>query len=279
MNKKFIRIIPKMDIKNGLLIKGINLDGLRILGDPYNFAEQYYKSGADEIFYIDNVASLYGTNNLSKFVTKTSKNLFVPLSVGGGIHRLSQIEDFLKKGADKVSINSAAINNINFVKKASRVFGSSTITCIIEAIKIDDKYFITKENGRDIIKIDPKVWAKKLEDHGAGEIFLTSIKNEGTYEGFDIELTKKISSCVKIPVVAHGGAGSFKHIYDVIRKTNISGVSIAGFFHYDICQNFKFDKIKIGNTFFLENQKKKKSKKLLQNLKNFLHKKGIKVRK
>ena len=101
MNKKFIRIIPKMDIKNGLLIKGINLDGLRILGDPYNFAEQYYKSGADEIFYIDNVASLYGTNNLSKFVTKTSKNLFVPLSVGGGIHCLSQIEDFLKKGADK----------------------------------------------------------------------------------------------------------------------------------------------------------------------------------
>ena len=117
------------------------------------------------------MASLYGTNNLSKFVTKTSKNLFVPLSVGGGIHCLSQIEDFLKKGADKVSINSAAINNINFVKKASRVFGSSTITCIIEAIKIDDKYFITKENGRDIIKIDPKFGQKSRRSWSRRNIF------------------------------------------------------------------------------------------------------------
>ena len=261
MNKKFIRIIPKLDIKNGLLIKGINLDGLRILGDPYNFAEHYYQKGADEIFYVDNVASLYGTLNLSKFVKLTSKNLFIPLSVGGGIKTISQIENFLQSGADKISINSAAINNINFVKKSSRIFGSSTIVCIIETVKIDGKYFITKENGRDVINEDPVVWAKKLEEHGAGEIFLTSINHEGVQKGFDLQLTRKISESVNIPVVANGGAGSFKHIYEVINYTKISGVSISSFFHYDICQNFNFKKPKIGNTHFLDNLKKKKASK------------------
>ena len=116
MNKNFIRIIPKLDIKNGLLIKGVNLDGLRILGEPYNFAEHYYTQGADEIFYLDNVASLYGTNNLTKFVTRTAKKLFIPLAVGGGIRSINHIENFLKSGADKVSINSAVIENINFLK-------------------------------------------------------------------------------------------------------------------------------------------------------------------
>jgi cyclase len=279
MNKKIIRIIPKLDIKNGLLIKGINLDGLRILGNPYDFSEHYYKAGADEIFYIDSVASLYGTNNLSKFVTKTSKNLFVPLSVGGGVRTIAQIENFLQSGADKVSVNSAAINNINFIKEASRIFGSSTITCIIEAIKVDGKYFLTRENGRDIIRINPIDWAKKLEDKGAGEIFLTSINNEGTGQGFDVKLSREISESVNIPVIAHGGAGSFEHIYKVINNTKISGVSIAGFFHYDICSNFKFKKPRIGNTFFLENLKKTKPKNLLFKLKNFLSKKGIKIRK
>lgn len=279
MNKRFIRIIPKLDIKNGLLIKGINLDGLRILGDPYNFAEYYYKNGADEIFYVDNVASLFGTNNLTKFVTKTSKKLFIPLSVGGGIKTLVQIENFLKCGADKVSLNSAAINNLNFVKKASRIFGSSTVTCIIEAIKINNKYLITKENGRDIVNIDPVTWAKKLEDNGAGEIFLTSVKKEGTKEGFDISLTNKISKSVHIPVIAHGGAGSFEHVYDVIKNTRVSGVSLAGLFHYEICHNFKFKKIKVGNTHFLRNMKKKKSKKMLTDLKKFLSKRGVHIRK
>ncbi len=279
MNKNFIRVIPKLDIKNGLLIKGVNLDGLRVLGEPYDFSENYYKQGADEIFYIDSVASLYGTNNLTKFVTKTSKNLFIPLSVGGGIRNVNQIEDFLNSGADKVSINSAAINNINFIKKASRIYGSSTITCIIEVIKIDKKYFITKENGRDIINISPFDWARKLEDHGAGEIFLTSINKEGTKEGFDIVLTNKVSKIVKIPVIAHGGAGSFNQVLDVITKTSISGVSLAGFFHYDVCSSFKFNKKIIGNIHYLKNLKKKPQSNLLKNLKNFLSSKGVNLRK
>ena len=279
MNKKFIRIIPKLDIKNGLLIKGINLEGLRILGDPFDFAKNYYQQGADEIYYVDNVASLYGTNNLTKFVTKTSKNLFIPLSVGGGIRSISQIQNFLSSGADKVSINTAAIQNIDFISKAAKIFGSSTISCIIETIKINGKYFITKENGRDIIKIDPLKWAKRLEEHGAGEIFLTSINHEGLCEGFDIDLTKKVSKAVRIPVIAHGGAGKFNHVFEVINQTDISGVSISGFFHYDICSTFKFKKKLVGNIHYLKNIKKRNFKNLLYNLKKHLLKKGVNIRK
>ncbi len=279
MNKKFIRIIPKLDIKNGLLIKGINLDGLRVLGDPFNFAENYYHQGADEISYVDSVASLYGTNNLTKFVTKTSKNLFIPLSVGGGIRDISQIENFLNSGADKVSINSAAIQNVNFINKAAKIFGSSTITCIIEVIKIDGKYFITKENGRDVIDINPFEWAKRVENNGAGEIFLTSINHEGLGEGFDINLTKKVAKAVRIPVIVHGGAGKFNHVFDVINQTDISGVSIAGFFHYDVCSSFKFKKKTIGNDYYLKNLKKTEPKYLLKKLKNYLLKRGVNLRK
>lgn len=278
MVRKFIRIIPKLDIKNGLLIKGINMEGLRVLGYPYQFANNYYKNGADEIYYVDNVASLYGTNNLKKFVLKTAKNLFIPLSVGGGIRSIKDIENFLKFGADKVCINSAAIENINFIKQASRIFGSSTITCIVESLNYNGKYFITKENGRDIIKTNPVDWSKRLEDNGAGEIFLTSVNKEGLKKGFDIFINKKISESVRIPVIAHGGAGSYEDIYKVIKNTNISGVSISGLLHYDICSIFSFKKPKVGNNEFLINQKKKKPLNNLKKIKKYLSSKGILVR-
>ena len=172
MKNNTIRIIPKLDIKNGLLIKGINLEGLRVLGNPYEFAEFYYKSGADEICYIDNVATLYGTNNLQKFVTLTSENIFVPLSVGGGIKTIKDIELMLNSGADKVSINSAAIDDINFINDAAKRFGSSAIVTNIETIKINDKYFISKSSGRDIVKINPVSWAKKFKTTVLGKFLL-----------------------------------------------------------------------------------------------------------
>lgn len=278
MNSNTIRIIPKLDIKNGLLIKGINLEGLRVLGNPYEFAESYYKSGADEICYIDNVATLYGTNNLQKFITLTSKNIFVPLSVGGGIKTIQGIETMLNSGADKISINSAAIDNVNFIYDAAKRFGSSTIVINIETIKVDNKYYISKSNGRDIVNIDPVFWAKKIEDYGAGEIFITCVNNEGLRSGFDINIIRKICNNVNVPVIAHGGAGNFDHVYKVINETGISGVSLSSLFHYSIFSKFNFKINKVGNIDFLENNKNSKIKDNLKELKNYLLKKKIKVR-
>ena len=275
---KLIRIIPKLDIKNGFLIKGINLEGLRILGNAFDYASSYYQSGADEIFYLDNVASLYGTNNLKKYIRQSASKLFVPLTVGGGIRSLKEIEQMLVNGADRVSLNSAAIDDISIVKKAAKEFGKSTIAGLIEFTKIKKNYFITKSNGRDLIKINPVLWAKKLEDAGCGEVILTSINQEGTMQGFDIELTKKISDLIKVPVIANGGAGSFQNIYDVINQTSINGVAIAGFFHYNNLNKTDLNKIKIGNTDFIERAKFKKKKiSIIKQLKIYLRNRKINV--
>lgn len=281
MNKNLIRIIPKLDIKNGNLIKGINLEGLRILGDPINFSNIYYNHGADELCYLDNVASLYGTNNLLKFVRQTAKNIRIPISVGGGIRSINDIKNMLISGADKVVINSAIVDNINLLKQAVRFFGSSTITVLVECIKFKNSYYITKSNGRDLVKISPFDWCKKLEDNGAGELFVTSVDHEGLRSGFDIKLMKKISKNASIPVIAHGGAGSFEQILGVIKETSISGVSLASLLHYKYCDYFKYKKKNtIGNYEFLLSKKKNriKDKNIIEDLKNFLKKNKINVR-
>jgi cyclase len=279
MNKNPIRIIPFLDIKNGLLIKGINLEGLRVLGKASNFSNHYYKSGADEICYIDNVATLYGTNNLSKFISDTANNIFIPLSVGGGIKTLEDIKKMLSAGADRVCINSAAIDNINLLKQASRIFGSANITIIIQSIKVNKKYYISKSSGRDLIKINSIDWAQKVQDYGAGEIILTSVNNEGLKKGFDIDLTNKVTEKVNIPVIAHGGAGSLEDIYKVIKHTNISGVGLASILHYEALNYFPKLKPKVGNINFLQNfNKVKKKKNLISEIKNYLKSKKVKVR-
>lgn len=276
--ERFIRIIPKLDIKNGLLIKGINLEGLRVLGKPLDYAKSYYEDGADEIIYLDNVATLYGTNNLTKFVKETAKNLFIPLTVGGGISSLNDIEKMLNNGADRIIINSAAIENINFIKEAAKRFGSSTIISSVEYTRIGKENFITKSNGRDLIKINPVIWAKRLEEFGTGEIILTAIRKEGTKSGFDIKSIQEISKNIKIPVIAHGGAGSFEDIYEVIKKTNIRGVAIASLFHYNNLIKTNYKKIKIGNINFLKNIKNHNNKNsVIKRLKIYLKKKGINV--
>ncbi len=276
--KKIIRIIPRLDIKNGFLIKGINLEGLRILGNPIDFAKNYYDQGADEISYLDNVATLYGTKNLSKFIKKTAQNIFIPLSVGGGIYTLDHIKELLDSGADKICINSAVVKNLSFLDKAVKLIGSSNIVINIEYVKIDNESYVTTSLGRDLSEIKLKKWAKIVENSGAGEIVLTSINNEGIGQGFDLKNIKEISENIKIPVIAHGGAGNFHHIYEVIKKTQISGVMIASLFHYDLAGNFKFKKPSVGNTSFLQNELKKKPQFNLRKLKQFLKKKNILVR-
>tara|TARA_B100000886_G_scaffold205780_1_gene142127 strand:- start:4015 stop:4863 length:849 start_codon:yes stop_codon:yes gene_type:complete len=274
------RIIAKLDIKNGQLVKGINLEGLRILGDPYEFTKLYSTYGIDEIFYQDNVAALYGTNNLSIHIKNTSKDIRVPLSVGGGIRSIKDIENVLLSGADKVCINSAVINDAKFLKSAVKEFGSANISVLIESIKIKNKYYISYLNGRELVQIDPITWSKKIEDEGAGEVVLTSVNNEGLMNGFDNNLSNRIQKEIKIPVIVHGGAGSFKDIYKVLKLKNIHGVMIAGMFHYHYLNFTSLNcKKKIGNTEFLKNFKKKKVKKnYIFKLKKYLKEKNINVR-
>ena len=188
------RIIPRLDIKGPNLVKGIHLEGFRVLGKPEDFAKLYYEQGADELIYQDTVASLYQRNSLSEIISRTIKDVFIPITVGGGIRSLNDINKVLRAGADKVCINTSAINNPEFIKEASREFGSSTIVVAIEVcLEKDEKYLAYTDNGREFTGKEVQAWAKEIENRGAGEILLTSIDNEGTGKGFDLELINLIS--------------------------------------------------------------------------------------
>lgn len=243
---KTIRIIPRLDIKGPNLVKGIHFEGLRVLGNPHEYANEYYLSLADELMYVDVVASLYNRNSLSNIISQTAKEIFIPITVGGGIRSINDIKNVLKSGADKISLNTAAINNPELIREASLSFGSSTIVISIEAIKDSSgKYLAYTDNGREYTGIEVLEWSQKVESLGAGEIIISSVDNEGTGEGFDLELTKMISNSVSIPVIAHGGAGSIQDVIDVI-KVGADAVSIASILHYGIKDKFLVNK-GIGN--------------------------------
>ena len=278
LKKKFIRIIPRLDIKNNFLIKGINLEGLRVLGEPYQFAKFYSETGADEIHYFDSVASLYGTNNLERLVNRTAKNLNIPLCVGGGIRSIENIENILNSGADKISINTAFIENPKLVSLATKKFGSSTISASIEYIRIDKRVYISKANGRDLVKIDPVSWSKKLIDLGVGELIVTSVNHEGLMKGFDKDIVKEISSFSTVPVLIHGGAKNITNIFEIISETNIDGVVIASILHYETLKKFNVPKNKqIGNLEFLKEKIKDSFNKRISisEFKNYLIKKKL----
>ena len=184
------------------------------------------------------------------------------MSVGGGVRNISDIQKLFIAGADKVCINSAVIDDINFLNKAKKIFGSANISIIVQSICIDKEYYISKSNGRDVVKINPFDWARVLEDNGAGEIILTSVNKEGLRKGFDYKITSKVSEALEIPVIAHGGAGSFNDIYKIFKQTKISGVALASFLHYDAINYLEKPKTKIGNTNFISNFKKKKLQKI-----------------
>lgn len=254
---KTVRIIPRLDVKGSSLVKGIHFEGLRVLGNPNNFAKYYYDSGADEILYVDVVASLFERNSLSEIISSTAKEIFIPVTVGGGVRKLSDIHNILRSGADKISLNTAAINNPGFIKDASLKYGSSTIVISIEAIKESDgKYYAYTDNGREWTGIEVLEWAREVELLGAGEIIISSIDKEGTGEGYDIELTRMVSESVSIPVIAHGGAGNPNDILDVIVKGKADAVSVASILHYGNTSSFKdLNEINEGNTEFLKNRK------------------------
>lgn len=254
---KTVRIIPRLDIKGPNLVKGIHLEGLRVLGKPADFAKFYYEQGADELMFMDVVASLYERNSLHDIISETAKKIFIPITVGGGLRTISDIKEVLRAGADKVCLNTAAIKNPNLIKEASRMFGSSTIVVAIEAIKeTNGKYLAYTDNGREYTGIDVFEWAQNVENLGAGEIVITSVDREGTGQGFDLELISKLSSLISIPLIAHGGAGNKDHIKDVIITSNVNSVMISSLFHYDFIKENESRASEVeGNVEFL-NQKR-----------------------
>jgi len=251
---KNIRVIARLDIKGPNLVKGIHLEGLRVLGKPEQFSSYYYEMGADELMYVDVVASLYDRNSLYDIITRTAQEIFIPLTVAGGIRTIDDINEILRAGADKVSLNTAAIKRPEIIKEASRKFGSSTIVVTIEAIKQGDgRYLSFTDNGREYTGIEVFSWAKKVEQLGAGEIVITSVDQEGTGLGFDIELTKMVAEAVSIPVIAHGGAGCLEDIKNVIRDGKADAVAVASMLHYEYINNniVSGDYQKEGNIEFL----------------------------
>ena len=239
------------------MVKGIHLEGLRVLGKPEEFARYYYECGADELVYMDVVASLYGRNSLLEMVRKTSKEIFIPLTVGGGIRTLEDIRDALKAGADKVSLNTAAIREPELIKRASNKFGSSTILVSIEAIKMPGgRYEAFTDNGREKTGVDVYEWAERVVEYGAGEIMITSIDREGTGQGFDLELVKKISNLVSVPVIACGGAGNLEHILNACTEGSADAISIASILHYNFikCNSSDHLSFEEGNVGYLKSQ-------------------------
>lgn len=281
---KNVRIIPRLDIKGPNLVKGIHLEGLRVLGKPENFAQYYYEQGADELMYTDVVASLYNRNSLHDIISRTASKIFIPLTVGGGIRTVDDIREVLRAGADKVSLNTAAIKDPAIIKRASREFGSSTIVVAIEAIRQPDgKYLAYTDNGREYSGIEVGTWAQRVEELGAGEIVLTSVDREGTGMGYDIELLKIVGN-VSIPVIAHGGPGNVEHVMMALTAGNADAVAIASMLHYEFVrsrsEHGSFHEE--GNTEFLKSGKAFLSTKTqptaLRDIKKYLTGKGIPCR-
>ena len=228
-----IRIIARLDVKGSNLIKGIHLEGLRKIGNPNVFAKRYYAQRIDEIIYLDIVASLYGRNNLLNIVRQTTKDLFIPITVGGGVRSVEDVREALRAGADKVAVNTASIKRPELIREISEQFGSQCMVLSIEAKRIGErKWEAYCDNGREKTGIDVVEWAREGCRLGAGEILLTSVDREGTRKGFDCELVREVSTRVPIPVIASGGMGTVSDFAEVVASGHADAVAVASVFHY-----------------------------------------------
>ena len=226
------RIIPCLDVKNGRVVKGINFVDLKDAGDPVEQAKVYSDGGADEICFLDITASNENRETIYDVVERTSKKCFVPLTVGGGVRSVEDINKLLNCGADKVSINTAAVENPRVIEESSKKFGSQCIVVAIDAKKKNDKWEIFTHGGRNNSGINALEFAKKMENSGAGELLVTSMDRDGTQVGYDNELMSNITAIVNIPVIASGGVGNLDHLVDGIKLGNASAVLAASIFHY-----------------------------------------------
>ena len=229
-----VRIISRIDIKGPNVIKGIHLEGLKVVGKPAEMARQYYEQGADEIIYMDVVASLFRRNNILSVVEQAAGEIFVPMTVGGGIRSVDNIVAALRSGADKVAINTAAIQRPEFLSEAARAFGRQCIVLSVEAIRRGpESWEALTDNGREQTGVDVVQWIAEAETRGIGEVLITSVDMEGTEKGFDVELVKAVRSNVSVPVIACGGAGEGAHIRSLLKATNCDAVCCASLFHYN----------------------------------------------
>lgn len=229
-----IRIIARLDIKGPNLIKGVHLEGLRVIGPPGERALRYYQEGIDELIYMDCVASLYGRNHLADIIKRAAEDIFVPLTVGGGIRSVSDATEILRSGADKVAINTGAVANPALITEVSRRFGSQCMVLSIEAKQIGpDRWEVLTDNGRERTGLDVIEWARRGVSLGAGEVLLTSVDREGTRKGFDVALVRAVAQEVSVPVIASGGMGSREDFVQVVRDGGADAVAMADVLHYD----------------------------------------------
>jgi cyclase len=282
-----VRIIPRLDIKGPNLVKGIHLEGLRVLGKPWDFAYKYYIEGADELIYIDAVASLYGRNNLSNIVERTANNIFIPLTVGGGIRSCDDIYRILRAGADKVAINTAAVLNPQLLYEGARNFGSQCIVLSIQAKRIDEHFMCMTDNARETSSRKVNDWARQAVDLGAGEILITAVDNEGTGHGYDNDLTADLASSLPVPVIVCGGCGCMEHIAHAIHRGKADAVAVSSLFHYKYLEqrvnigdfldegNIEFINRKRGNASFMSGRLKLAS---IKETKHYLEMCGISCR-
>jgi len=228
-----LRIIPRLDIKGPNLIKGVRLEGLRVMGDPQEFALRYYAQGADELIYMDIVASLYGRNNLSDIISRAADQIFIPITVGGGIRSVDDARHILRSGADKVAINTAAIARPELITEVAKRFGSQAMVLSIEAKAVGPgKWEVYTDNGRERTGLDVVEWAKEAIGRGAGEILLTSVDREGTRKGFELDLIRQVRDAVPIPVIASGGMGTLEDFALAATEGGADAVAMADVLHY-----------------------------------------------
>ncbi len=228
-----VRLIARLDIKAPNLIKGVHLEGLRVIGDPNVHARRYYEQGADEFVYMDIVASLYERNSLTDIVEQATRDVLVPMTVGGGVRTVEDARRLLASGADKVAINTAAVKNPRLITEVAHRLGSQAMVLSIEAKRsAPGRWEAYTDNGREHTGLDVVAWAKRGVALGAGEILLTSVDQEGTRKGFDVALVRAVTDAVPIPVIASGGMGTIQHLIDVIHEGHADAVAIADMLHY-----------------------------------------------
>ncbi len=228
-----IRLIARLDIKGTNLIKGVHLEGLRVIGPPEETARRYYQDGIDELIYMDVVASLYGRNHLAEVISRVARDVFIPMTVGGGVRGVADADQLLRAGADKVAVNTAALRRPELITEIASRFGSQCMVVSVEGKRLPDgRWECYTDNGRERTGREVVQWVTEAVDRGAGEVLLTSVDQEGTRRGFDVALTRAVTSAVRVPVIASGGMGQVEHIREVVEEGGADAVALADYLHF-----------------------------------------------